>query len=121
MITTERKIYSVAQINNLARQLLEGQLGKRWISGEISNLSPASSGHVYFNLKDASACIRCALFRQNGRQLNFALKNGLQVLVLGQVSLYETRGDYQLIAQTIELSGDGLLQKAFAELKKRLS
>ncbi len=63
----ERKIYSVTEINGMARQLLENHVGRRWISGEISNLSAASSGHMYFNLKDATAMVRCALFRQNGR------------------------------------------------------
>ncbi len=121
MKPVERKIYTVSELNNLSRQLLENNIGRRWISGEISNLTSASSGHIYFNLKDSAAMVRCALFRQNGRLLNFSLKNGLQVLVFGQISLYETRGDYQLIVQTVEQSGDGLLQKAFAELKKRLN
>lgn len=120
MQTVEKHIFSVTELNGLARQLLEGSLGQLWISGEISNLTQASSGHCYFSLKDAQAQVRCALFRMNGRRLAFPLKNGLQVLALAQVSLYEGRGDFQLIVQQMEQSGDGLLQKKFEALKQRL-
>lgn len=120
MISTEKHIYSVTELNSLARQVLEGSLGQVWLSGEVSNYMQASSGHSYFSLKDAQAQVRCALFRMNNRRLNFNLKNGLQVLVLAQVSLYEGRGDFQLIIQHIEPSGDGLLQKKFEILKQRL-
>ncbi len=117
---TEKHIFSVTELNGLARQLLEGSLGQLWISGEISNLTQASSGHSYFSLKDSQAQVRCALFRMNGRRLNFNLKNGLQIIALAQISLYEARGDFQLIIQQIEMSGDGLLQKKFEALKLRL-
>lgn len=116
-----KHIYSVAELNSLARQLLEGKIGQVWISGEISNLIQASSGHLYFSLKDSAAQARCALFRMNGRRLSFAVKNGQQVLALAQVSLYEARGEFQLIVQQLELSGSGALQKAFEILKQRLN
>lgn len=115
-----KRIFSVTELNGLARRLLEGSLGQLWVSGEISNLVQASSGHCYFSLKDASAQVRCALFRMNGRRLPFTLKNGLQVLALAQISLYEARGDFQLIIQQIEPGGAGLLQKKFEALKQRL-
>lgn len=121
METIEKHIFSVTELNGLARQLLEGSLGQLWISGEISNLVQASSGHSYFSLKDAQAQVRCALFRQNGRRLGLPLKNGLQVIALAQISLYEARGDFQLIIQQIEPSGMGVLQKKFEALKQRLS
>jgi exodeoxyribonuclease VII large subunit len=116
----EKHIFSVTELNSLARQLLEGSLGQLWISGEISNLVHATSGHYYFSLKDAQAQVRCALFRMNGRRLPFPLKNGLQVLALAQTSLYEARGEFQLIIQQLEDSGVGLLQKKFEALKQRL-
>ena len=117
---SDKHIFSVTELNGLAKQLLETSLGRLWVTGEISNLVQASSGHCYFSLKDAGAQIRCALFRMNGRRLPFTLKNGLQVLALGQISLYEARGDFQLIVQQIESSGDGLLQKKFEALKQKL-
>jgi exodeoxyribonuclease VII large subunit len=120
MPTVEKRIFTISELNTLSRQLLEGTFGQVWISGEISNFIQASSGHCYFSLKDAQAQVRCALFRMNGRRLAFALKNGLQVLALAQVSLYESRGDFQLIIQQIEPSGLGLLQKKFEALKLQL-
>jgi exodeoxyribonuclease VII large subunit len=116
----EKHIFSVTELNSMARQLLEGSLGQMWVSGEISNLVLASSGHYYFSLKDSQAQVRCALFRMSGRRLSFTLKNGLQVLALAQISLYEARGEFQLIVQQIEESGVGLLQKKFEALKQRL-
>lgn len=121
MICSEKPhIYTVAELNSLARQLLEGSLGQIWITGEISNLVQPSSGHWYFSLKDAQAQVRCALFRMTTLKLKFLPQNGQQVTVLAQVSLYENRGDFQLIIQQMEPSGDGILQKAFEVLKKRL-
>jgi exodeoxyribonuclease VII large subunit len=113
-------VFNVSELTAITRQLLESSIGRVWVSGEVSNLVQASSGHYYFSLKDAQAQVRCALFRLNGRRLNFTLKNGLQVLAFAQVSLYEARGDFQLIIQQIELSGEGDLQKKFAALKQRL-
>ncbi len=116
----EKHIFTITELNRISRELLEGSLGEIWVSGEISNLSQASSGHSYFSLKDDRAQVRCALFRGNGRRLPFALKNGLQVTALASVSLYEARGDFQLIVLQLEQSGVGLLQKKFEALKERL-
>ena len=117
----EKHIFSVSKIKSLARQLLEGLFGTFCgLAMKYPNLIQAASGHFYFSLKDAQAQVRCALFRMNGRRLPFPLKNGLQVLALAQTSLYEARGEFQLIIQQIEDNGVGLLQKKFEALKQRL-
>lgn len=113
-------IYSVSQLNSLARQLLTTAFDNILVTGEISNLSSPASGHLYFTLKDAKAQIRCALFR-NRNTPNFNLVNGLQVTVRAQVSLYEPRGDYQLIVNAIESEGTGDLKRDFELLKTRLA
>ena len=91
------------------------------VEGEISNLSTPSSGHLYFSLKDANAQVRCAMFRTQQRRLAFKPENGKQVVVKAQVSLYEPRGDFQLIVEHIEEAGDGALRRAFEALKLKLS
>ena len=118
--TTQSHVYTVSQLNAEARFLMEERFRTIWISGEISNLSQPHSGHLYFSLKDASAQVRCALFRHHFRESGFKLQNGQQVLVQAQVSLYEARGDFQLIVTQVQLTGDGALQIAFEQLKKRL-
>lgn len=117
----QENIYSVTQLNREARQILEGSFSSVWVEGELSNFKAHSSGHWYFSLKDAQAQISCALFRGQNRKINFQPKDGLHVKVRGQVSLYEGRGAYQLIVDTMEEAGLGKLQKAFEALKKRLS
>ena len=112
---------SVSQLNRLARGALEDSLGKVWVEGEISNLARPASGHLYFTLKDASAQVRCAFFRQRQRMNTGRLTNGDQVLAFGQVSIYEPRGDYQLIVEQVEAAGEGELRRRFEELKKRLA
>lgn len=107
-------------LNSEAGALLTSHFGAIWVLGEISNLSRPSSGHLYFSLKDDKAQIRCALFRFQHQQINFALENGQQVLVQAQVSLYEPRGDFQLIVLNVQLAGAGKLQLAFEQLKKTL-
>ncbi|WP_255211127.1 exodeoxyribonuclease VII large subunit, partial [Methylogaea oryzae] len=92
-----------------------------WVEGELSNLATPTSGHLYFTLKDADAQVRCALFRQQARYLCFRPENGMQVLARAQVSLYEPRGDYQLVVESLEQAGDGALQRAFEALKKKLA
>ncbi len=92
-----------------------------WVEGEISNLARPASGHVYFTLKDSGAQVRCALFRNNAARVRQALKDGLAVKVRGKVSLFEGRGDYQLILDTVEPAGDGALRLAFDALKEKLS
>lgn len=114
-------IYSIGQLNSEAKFLLEQHLGNVSVIGELSNLARPSSGHVYFTLKDAEAQVRCAFFRLNRRKVNFTLENGQQVIVNAMVSLYEGRGDYQLIVKDIQLAGDGALQIAFEKLKNKLN
>ncbi|WP_161959179.1 MULTISPECIES: exodeoxyribonuclease VII large subunit [Pseudomonas] len=116
----DREVLTVSQLNGRARVLLEDVFSSIWVEGEISNLSRPASGHVYFTLKDAGAQVRCALFRQNAARVRQALKDGLQVKVRGKVSLYEGRGDYQLILDTLEPAGDGALRQAFEALKVKL-
>ncbi len=100
---------------------LEAGFPVLWVSGEISNLARPSSGHMYFSLKDARAQIRCALFRQKAMLVQADMQNGKQVLVRGRISLYEPRGDYQLIADFVETAGEGLLRQQFEALKKQLA
>lgn len=119
--SSSRKVYTVSQINSLARAVLEDALPAAWVTGEISNLSQPGSGHIYFSLKDASAQIRCAMFRSCRNNLKFQPKNGDHVIVAGQVSIYEARGDYQLIVQSMELAGDGVLHEKFLRLKNKLA
>jgi exodeoxyribonuclease VII large subunit len=114
------QIYTVTELNAQTRQLLEQHFSNAWVSGEISNVSHPSSGHVYFTLKDKGAQVRCALFRMNRRRIAFPIENGIQVNAYAKVSLYEPRGDYQLIVTSLEEAGDGLLQRQYEMLKKRL-
>jgi exodeoxyribonuclease VII large subunit len=114
-------VYTVSRLNRETRFLLNDCFGSIWIEGEISNLSAPSSGHVYFSLKDTEAQIRCAMFRAQSRSLDFKPENGDYVLIKAQVSLYEPRGDFQLIVEYMEEAGDGLLLRAFEALKQRLA
>ncbi len=117
----DRQILTISQLNRRARQLLETHFSLLWVRGEISNLSRPSSGHWYFTLKDKDAQIRCAMFRNRNSLVAKPPRDGDQVLVRGRVSLYEARGDYQLIAEHLEADGAGLLQQRFEELKNRLA
>jgi exodeoxyribonuclease VII large subunit len=119
--STESNPFSIAQLNQLVGQTLKHQLGSVWITGEISNLARPSSGHLYFTLKDPHAQVRCALFRAKQTSLHQHLKAGHHVLARAQISLYEPRGDYQLIIDKLEETGDGALQRALAELKQKLA
>lgn len=121
MNSTPESIYTVSQLNAQARAVIEDCFQGVWVTGEISNLARPSSGHMYFSLKDKNAQVRCALFRNSGRRLNFNPENGQQVLVYAQVSIYEARGDFQLIALQMEPAGAGALQIEFENLKKRLA
>lgn len=117
----ERDIYTVSRLNSEVRKLLEQGFSRIWLEGELSNIARPSSGHLYFSLKDADAQIRGAMFRNRNQALRFKPEEGLQVLVRARVSLYEPRGDYQLIVDHMELAGDGVLQRAFEELKRKLA
>ena len=113
-------IYSPSELNHEARIHLEAGFGRVWVEGEISNLSRPSSGHMYFSLKDAKAQISCALFRSNTYGMNFKPENGMLVRARGRVSLYEARGNYQLIADSLVRAGEGLLRAKFELLKNNL-
>lgn len=117
----DREVLSVSQLNSRARLLLEDVFARIWVEGEISNLARPASGHVYFTLKDQNAQVRCALFRQNAVRVREALRDGLAVRVRGRVSVFEARGDYQLILETLEPAGDGALRLAFEALKEKLA
>ncbi len=112
---------SVSELNRRARTLLERGLARLWVDGEISNLARPASGHIYFTLKDESAQIRCAWFRQRQQRGQArSVENGDQMLAYGRVSLYEPRGDYQLIVERLEPAGEGELRRRFELLKKKL-
>jgi len=117
----DREALTVSQLNQRARHLLEDVFPQVWVEGEISNLARPSSGHVYFTLKDAGAQVRCALFRSSAARVRQALRDGLAVKVRGKVSLFEGRGDYQMILDTLEPAGDGALRLAFEALKDKLA
>jgi exodeoxyribonuclease VII large subunit len=121
MINQERSVFSVSGLNSAVARLLEQEFAWVWVEGEISNLATPASGHIYFTLKDASAQVRCAMFRGRNRELKFRPENGSQVVVRCKVSLYEARGDYQLIVDRMEQAGAGALQKKFEELKQKLA
>jgi len=114
-------VYTPSELNHEARLHLEAGFGRIWIEGEISNLSRPASGHVYFSLKDDKAQINCALFRSNAFGLDFKPANGMLVRARGRVSLYEARGNYQLIADSLVRSGEGLLRARFELLKNTLA
>ena len=113
-------ILSPSQLNTLARDLLEGAFPLVWVEGELSSISRPSSGHLYFTLKDARAQVRAAMFRPKSQWLKFAPREGLRVLARGRLTLYEARGDYQLVLDHMEEAGEGALRRAFEELKARL-
>jgi exodeoxyribonuclease VII large subunit len=116
-----RDVYTPSRLNREARVLLERGLGALWIEGEISNLSRPSSGHWYFSIKDETAQLRCAMFRQRNLLAGFTPKDGMLVQLRGRVSLYEARGDYQFLVDHIEESGEGALRRRFELLKAKLA
>lgn len=118
---TPQTAISVTELNRTVRTLIERGVGHVWVEGEMSNLSRPASGHLYFSLKDTSAQIRCAWFRQRQRAPTINLKDGDKMLAYGKVSVYEARGDYQLIVERLEAAGEGELRRRFEELKKKLA
>ena len=120
MLQTGNDVFTVSQLNQRAKQLLEITFNSIKVEGEISNLSRPSSGHWYFTLKDKGAQVRCAMFRSRTAQLKFQPKEGDKIVVRGKVSLYENRGDYQLIVDAMKPAGEGQLQQAFIVLKQKL-
>lgn len=115
-----RYVLTVTELTQEIKDILEDRFPDIWVEGEISNLRIPSSGHIYFTLKDDFSQIRAVLFKIHARTLRFILEDGLQVICRGRVSLYEKRGEYQLILETIEPKGIGALQLAFLQLKERL-
>lgn len=115
-----QEILSVSQLNQRARHLLEDVFPAIVVEGEISNLARPASGHLYFTLKDANAQVRCAFFRQNASRIRLQIDNGSQVRLTGRLSIYEGRGDYQLIVSQMDSAGEGALRAAFEALKQRL-
>lgn len=111
---------SVSEFTRNVKSVLEYNFPAVWVSGEISNLATPRSGHWYFTLKDEQSQVRCAMFRQNNQRLTFVPDEGSQVLVKARVSLYEARGDFQLIVDTMEDAGVGVLQRAYEQLKQTL-
>jgi exodeoxyribonuclease VII large subunit len=116
----DSRVLSVTQLNRLARQLLEEHFPAVLVEGEISNLSMPSSGHWYFTLKDAGAQVRCAMFRNRNMFVRLRPRDGMKLLVKARLSLYEGRGDYQLIVESLEETGAGALRRAFEQLKQKL-
>jgi exodeoxyribonuclease VII large subunit len=116
-----RQIYTVAGLNAAVRSLLDSQFRDVWVSGEISGVKLAVSGHYYFTLKDQQSQLRCVLFRMAGRSLRFKPQDGIAVLARGRVDVYEPRGEYQLLVESLEPQGYGALQLAFEQLKQKLA
>jgi exodeoxyribonuclease VII large subunit len=115
-----RRVWPVRELVGQVRELIEKEYGDVWVEGEISNFRPAPSGHLYFTLKDAEAQLPIVLFRRQATLLRFRPEDGLHVLVRGHLSIYEQRGQMQLVAETMEPVGAGSLQLAFEQLKERL-
>ncbi len=115
-----RRVFSVSTLNRRIKDLLESEHAQVWVEGEVSNVSRPGSGHVYFSLKDAQCQIRCALFRGRSRYVATDLVDGAQVLVRARLTMYEVRGDVQLVVQEVEDAGEGALRRAFEALKRKL-
>jgi exodeoxyribonuclease VII large subunit len=116
----EKHVYTVSELTKYIRVILEDSFPGIWIEGEIANFIPHSSGHMYFSLRDASATLKCAMFKRANEKLKFKLKDGMKVICFGSVSVYEARGDYQLIVEEVEPKGIGALQLQFQQLKDKL-
>ena len=118
---TDAHVFSPSELNREVKSHLEAGFPALWLEGEVSNLSRPASGHLYFSMKDDRAQVRCALFRGHVQALGFRPEHGQQVLAHGRLSLYEQRGDYQLIVDAMQPAGEGRLRAAFEALKKRLA
>jgi len=119
-VEKEKHVYSVSELTKYIRVILEDSFPAVWIEGEISNFILHSSGHIYFSLRDANASLKCAFFRRANEKLKFKPKDGMKVICFGSISVYEARGDYQLIVEEVEPKGIGALQLQFQQLKERL-
>ncbi len=119
-LTDAREIYSVSEINQQLKHAIASNFALLWVEGEISNLARPASGHLYFSIKDKNAQLRCVMFRNSNRRVPFEISNGLQVIIRAKASLYEARGDLQLIVDGMEEAGFGALQRQFEALKFKL-
>lgn len=117
---SEPSVLSVEQLNIYIKQLLEGQVGTVWVKGEISNFKAHTSGHFYFSLKDSRSQITAVMFRGHNARMKFKPTDGMEVIVRGRITVYEPRGNYQLMCEMMEPVGAGALQKAFEQLKMKL-
>ncbi len=115
-----QKVWTVSELNEAVRDLLEGRFDLLWVEGEVADLRRPSSGHVYFSLKDSGGQVRAVLFRSASAAIGFRLEDGMRVLCRGRLSVYPLRGEYQLIVSAAEPYGIGALQRAFEQLKARL-
>jgi len=120
-IFSEKTILTVSRLTALIRGVLEDNFDQVWVEGEVSNLSLPSSGHLYFTLKDSGAQVRCVMFKSAARNLKFRLSDGMGLIVRGRISVYDQRGEYQIICEYLEPAGIGALQMAFVQLKERLA
>jgi len=118
---TNQHILQVSELTKKVRFILESELNTVWLCGEISNFIAANSGHWYLSLKDSKSQVRCAMFKGNNRRVRITPSNGQQVLVRAKVSLYEPRGDFQLIIEQMEDAGEGLLKQKYEQLKNQLN
>lgn len=117
---SENQVLTVEQLNTKIRSVIEGQIGVVWLRAEISNFKPHTSGHFYFSLKDSKSQISAVMFRGFNSKLKFKPHDGLEVVICGRVTVYEPRGSYQIICETMEPVGAGALQKQFEQLKEKL-
>lgn len=120
-LETGRRVYTVSALTQEIRNTLEPKFLDVWVSGEVSNCRPAASGHLYFTLKDRAAQLRVVCFRNQARYLKFKPQDGVSLIARGRLSVYETRGEYQLMAEYLEPAGLGALQLAFEQLKQKLA
>jgi exodeoxyribonuclease VII large subunit len=118
---TARKVFSVGELTEQIRRLLEKQIGAIWVGGEVTNFRAQSSGHIYFTLRDANAQISCVLFRNEIVPHRELIADGQKILVQGEVTVYEARGQYQIVVRAVELQGVGAAQIAFEKLKQKLA
>lgn len=120
-IFSEKTILTVSRLTALLRGVLEENFEQLWVQGEVSNLSYPSSGHCYFTLKDSGAQLRCVMFKNAVKNLKFRLTDGMALILRGRISVYDQRGEYQLICEYLEPAGIGALQAAFVQLKEKLA
>ena len=112
--------YTVSELIANTRKVLELSFQNIWVDGEISNLHYHSSGHIYFTLKDSEAEVKCAMFKRSAMSLRFQLEEGMRIMVFGSVSVFESRGQLQLVINRLDVSGVGALHQAFETLKMKL-